>query len=235
MPLSLSYILFIALGMPIESTGAGLAPVPVEATAAPRYYFTLFGGQSVPFRAKTAHTWGTYTKVTPTADGGQLVELVTISWLPADGTVRPHALRPEAGKNYSLEETLAIMACHNAQVSRWGPYEVDACRYELAQKQVAFLNSGAARYRAIDSFNMNDDVVNCVHALTHAGPSVRHHVQPVMRVGEPGTSRLAKLYVRGGAFSGYPETHDWIIPAIGADQYPTIKRQPGEWVPRRLR
>lgn len=235
MPFSLSFVLCIALGIPVESSGAGLAPSPCEQAGSSRYYFTLFAGQSVPFRHRTAHTWGTYTKVTPTSDGGQLVELVTISWLPVSGTVRPHALRPEPGKNYSLEETLALMASHNSQVSRWGPYEVDAHRYELAQKQVAFLNSGAARYRAIDSFNMNDDVVNCVHALTHAGPSVRHHVQPVMRVGEPGTSRLAKLYVRGGAFPGYPETHDWIIPAIGADQYPIHARQPGERIPRRVR
>ncbi len=233
MPLSFAFGFLISFGMPASSEVA--APAVVESACQPRYYFTLFAGQSVPFRAKTAHTWGTYAKVTPTAEGKQIVETVTISWLPADGTVRPHALRPEPGKNWSLQETFALMTCHNAQISHWGPYEMDECHYLEAQKKAAFLESGAAQYRAIDSFNMNDDVVNCVHALTHANPSVRHHIQPVVRVGEPGTSRLAKLYVRGGSFVGYPETHDWVLAAIGADAYPTIARQPGERVARRLR
>ena len=41
--------------------GSGNA-LPAEAVAAPRYFFVLFGGQSVPFKPRTAHTWATYVK-----------------------------------------------------------------------------------------------------------------------------------------------------------------------------
>ncbi|WP_439631605.1 hypothetical protein [Gemmata sp.] len=201
----------------------------------PRYYFTLFAGQSVPFRPSTAHTWGTYAKVTPAADGRLSVETVTISWLPETAVVRPFRLRPEPGKNWSLADTFAIMASHNSQVSRWGPYETDAVRYEMARNQAAYLESGQVRFRSIDSFNTNEHVVNCVHALTSAGPAVRKYIQPVIRVGEPGTSRLARLYHRGGAFPTYPERHDWLLPLIGGDAYPTTPREPGERIPREVR
>ncbi|MBA4187330.1 MAG: hypothetical protein C0467_04845 [Planctomycetaceae bacterium] len=225
----------VCLGVPVTSFSQEPSAGTVETVGQPRYYFTLFAGQSVPFRPNTAHTWGTYTKVTPTADGGQIVEPLTISWLPADANVQPYRLRPVTGKNWSLEETLAIMASHNSRVSRWGPYEVDANRFELAKKQAAYLASGEVKFRSIDSFNTNEHVVNCVHALTSAGPAVRHYIQPVLRVGEPGTSRLAKLYLRGGSFPTYPETHDWLLPLIGADGYPITSRQPGERIPRQVR
>lgn len=216
------------------------APAPAQGTAAElhgttRYYFTLFAGESLPFRPRTAHTWGTYARVTQQAGGTLATEVVTISWLPADAHVQPLRLRSVPGRNWSLQETLAIMAGQNGQVSRWGPYEINEERFLLARKQAAFLESGAARYRALDSFNFNNEIVNCVHALTHASPAVKSSIQPVIRVGEPGTSRLAKLYFRAGAFLSYPRTHDWLLPLIGADQYPTSHREPGEYIPRRFR
>ncbi len=219
-------VLATLLGAP---PGAG--PLPVDP---PRYYFTLFAGQSVPFRPRTAHTWATWTKVTPTA-GGLLVEPVTISWLPESGPVHPFWPHSVPGKNWNLEETLAIMAAKNSQVSRWGPYEVSAERYEAARRQAAFLGSGAARYRAVDSFNTDKRVVNCVHAVTHASPVLAKRIQPVLRVGEPGTSRLAVLYLRARAFTGYPQRHDWVIEVSGATGYAITAREPGEWVPRRFR
>ncbi|MBA4065856.1 MAG: hypothetical protein C0501_19485 [Isosphaera sp.] len=216
---------------------AALAAPPEAAPEPPgesRYFFTLFGGQSVPFRPRTAHTWGAYAKVTPTP-GGLAVETVTISWLPASGPVQP-LRRSVEGRNYTLEETLAIVAGNDAQVSRWGPYEIDAGRYELARRQAAFLESGAVRFRSVDSFSLNRTVVNCVHALTHADPGVEGYPQPVIRVGEPGTARLATLYARGGTFPAGPEPpQDWVVPLIGADRYPTTARYPGERVRRQFR
>jgi hypothetical protein len=113
---------------------------------------------------------------------------------------------------------------------------VAAARWDKAQEHRAYLESGAVRYRAIDSFNLNQEIVNCVHAVTYAHPVLQRRIQPVIRVGEPGTSRLAAMYLRAGSWPGYPETHDWVLAAIGVDQYPHLSRRtPGERIPRRQR
>jgi len=223
-----SLVLAATLGTPPD---VGYA-MPTEITEAPRYYFTLFGGQSVPFRPRTAHTWATFTRVTPTA-GGPVVEPITISWLPVTGVVEPARLRSVPGRNWSLQDTFAIMAGNNAQVSMWGPFEIDEGRYHAAVAQAQRLDSGAVRFRSLDSLNFRRTVAHCVHAVTHADPVLDRRIQPVVRVGEPGTSRLAAMYVSSGAFVGGPVTHDWLIPATGADQYRVIRRAPGERIPRR--
>jgi hypothetical protein len=213
-----------------------LAPaVPASEPDAPRYYFILFGGQSVPFRPRTAHTWATFVKATPAADGSHAVESFTISWLPADGPVEVFRLRPEVGKNYTLDETFAIAESQRGRVSMWGPFEIDATRYGLAAEQAKKLESGAVSYRVIDSFRRKPHVAHCVHAVTYADPVLGRAVQPVLQVGEPGTSRLAARYAQSGAFVGGPVTHDWLIPAIGLDRFEVIRRAPGERIPREFR
>ncbi len=210
-----------------------LLTAPAE-PAAPRYYFVLFGGQSIPFQPRTAHTWATFVKATPAANGTTILEPVTISWLPAEGPVQPYRVRAVEGKNHSLEETFAIAARNNARVSMWGPFETDATRYALAVQQAGTLNSGAVRFRSFDSLGRNRSVQHCVHAVTFADPNLQWLRQPVLRVGEPDTSKLAGKYAASGAFVG-KETHDWLIPALGLDKVPVVRRDPGERIPRQWR
>lgn len=211
-----------------SSIGAPAAP-----ECAPRYYFVLFGGQSIPYRPRTAHTWATFVKTTPTADGQLSVEQVTLSWLPAEGAVQPLRLRSVEGKNYTLDETFAKMANNNARVSMWGPFETDEMRYALAVQQAATLNSGAVRFRSVDSFRNNRAVQNCTHAVAYADPNLQHLRQPVpFGYGEPGTSKLAAKYVNSGAVTG-SQTHDWVLPAVGADKFSVVRRVPGERISRR--
>ena len=205
---------------------------PVEAES--RYYFVLFGGQSVPFKPRTAHTWATFVKATPAADGTVSLEPVTISWLPAEGPVQPWRVRSVEGKNHSLEETFAIAAGNNARVSMWGPFETDANRYALAVQQAAALDGGAVRFRSLDSLGRSRSVQHCVHAVTYADPNLQRLRQPVIRVGEPGTSRLAGRYATSGAFVG-TQTHDWLVPALGLDRVGVVRREPGERIPRQWR
>jgi hypothetical protein len=212
----------------------GAPPAPPVAPDPSRYYMILFGGQSVPYVPRTAHTWATYAKVTPAATGSLVVESVTISWLPAFGPVVPTKIRSEPGKNYSLEETFAISAEQNARVSMWGPYETDAERYERALAQARRLESGSVTYRVLDNLGIRRSVQHCVHAVTYADPVMRYRLQPVIQVGEPGTSRLAKRYLRAGAFRDPEVTHDWLIPVLGIDRHPVIHREPGEFITRRL-
>lgn len=200
-----------------------------------RYFFILYGGQSLPFKPRTAHTWATFVKATPDAAGVIGVESFTISWLPATGDVKPWRLRAETGKNFTLEETFVIAAEQKDRVSMWGPFEIDATRYELAVVQAQLLESGAVRYRAIDSFTRNIWIEHCVHAVTYADPILKERIQPVLQVGEPGTSRLAERYLKSGAFIGGAVTHDWVLTATGADQFPVIRRYPGERIRREFR
>jgi hypothetical protein len=220
----LSLIAALALNAPQAPTSSQ--------PAAPRYYFILFGCQSIPYQPRTAHTFATFVKAMPTADGQTLVEPVTISWLPASGPVQPLRAQSVPGHNYSLEETFAIAARDNSRVSMWGPFETDAMRYEMAVSQANTLNSGAVRFRSVDSFTRNRSVQNCVHAVTYADPKLQSLRQPILvGYGEPGTGRLAAKYVNSGAFIGN-ETHDWLIPALGLDKVPVIRREPGERIPR---
>ena len=216
--------LFVAAAL-----GAPVDPPPA------RYYFILYGGQSLPFKPRTAHTWATFVKAAPDAAGVLCMESFTISWLPATGEVKPWRLRPETGRNYSLAETFAIAAANKDRVSMWGPFEIDETRYQMAVAQAAFLESGEVLYRAIDSFTRNIWIEHCVHAVTYADPILKERIQPVLQVGEPGTSRLAERYLKSGAFIGGAVTHDWVLTATGADQYPVIRRYPGERIRREFR
>lgn len=218
---------------PPEPPGRTITVAFTEAVSAPRYYFILFGGQSVPFLPRTAHTFATFVKFTPSARGEPAMEQVTISWLPAEGPVQPWRLRPVPGKNHSLEETFAVAAANNARVSMWGPYEIDATRYELAAAQSRALDSGMVRYRTFDSFTRNRSIQHCAHAVTYADPELQKLIQPVLQVGEPGTSRLAAKYAKSGAFLG-TDTHDWILPHLGLDKQPVVRRVPGELILRKL-
>jgi hypothetical protein len=212
---------------------AALLAAPTTPAEAPRYYFVLFGGQSIPFQPRTAHTWATFVKAT-SVGGTVTLEPVTISWLPANGPVQPLRLRSVEGKNYSLEETFAIAAGNSARVSMWGPFETDATRYALAAQQAGTLNSGAVRFRSFDSLGRNRSVQHCVHAVTFADPNLQRLRQPVLRVGEPGTSKLAGRYAASGAFVG-TQTHDWLIPALGLDKVGVVRCEPGERIPRQWR
>ncbi|MCS7021126.1 MAG: hypothetical protein NZU63_04785 [Gemmataceae bacterium] len=200
-----------------------------------RYYFILFGGQAIPFRPRTAHTWAIFAKAVRQADASLAVEWFTISWLPAEGPVRPLRLWPQAGRNYTLAETMQRAAEQNDRVSMWGPFEISALRYELAKQWFFRLNSGQVRYRVLDTLWFNPRIAHCVHAVTYADPVLYRRIQPVVRVGEPGTSRLARIYVQTGAFIHPEVTHDWLIPVIGLDRYPFVRRQPGEYIPREFR
>jgi len=219
--------MFLSLALALS---APADPAP-HVAAAPRYYMVLFGGQSVPFVPRTAHTFGTFVKATPDATGALSLEQVTISWLPESGPVQPLRIRSVPGHNYTLEETFAIAAKNNARMSMWGPFEIDAGRYNAAA-QAATLESGAVRFRSLDSLGRNRRVQHCVHALTFADPKLQSLRQPVLKVGEPGTAKLAIKYAESGAFAS-TETHEWLVDALGLDKQPVVVRRTlGEQVPR---
>ena len=73
-----SLVVAAALGAPPD-------PAPLaSAIPAARYFFILYGGQSLPFKPRTAHTWATFAKAAPNSAGVLTIETFTISWLPVD-------------------------------------------------------------------------------------------------------------------------------------------------------
>lgn len=206
--------------VPVSLTLLAAACLAPSAAAQPtpdgsRYYVMFFGADAGRFRPARTHTWATYVRATPTADGSVVVEPLTISWLPADGSIdslRP--FRPEPGVNLSLHQSLQYAADGGARVAMWGPYETGAPRYHLAARQVGLLESGAIAYRAVDSFGHRPGVDHCVHAITGADPVLAGRRQPVWRIGRRGTADLVAQYVQAGAFDPTVR-HDWLVPALG--------------------
>ena len=200
------------------------------------YYLTVFGSQSVPYRTRYTHTWATFVRAAPLADGGVSVQADTISWMPATLHIRPLAVRPEPGVNLSLAETLAWAAAVSSRVSVVGPFEIDADRYARLTARKAELQSGAIRYRAAGGPTRQSPVSNCGQSFPRASPVVgRRFLQPTPEPGEHGATRLAARYVRSGAFVDPAVTHPWLLPAMGVDPTAVVRRFPGEWVGRTRR
>jgi hypothetical protein len=217
----------IVLGL-LFTTGTATA----QPAASERYYITIFGAQSVPFRARYTHTWATFARTVASPSGEQLVEVTTISWMPATLQIRPFAVRPEPGVNLSLADTFAWISSFNGRVSVWGPYEISAERYALALARKAELESGSVSYRATGTFTGNSKVSNCGQSFTQAAPLLSFgYQQPTPAPGINGTGRLAVRSSTSGEFINPEVTYNWLLSAIGANQYPTSHRQPGERVP----
>lgn len=198
---------------------------------AEHYYLTLFGGQSVPYRTRYTHTWATFIKVSPAADGSLAVQAETISWMPATLRIRPLALRPEPGVNLTLGQTFAWAGSVNGRVSVAGPFEIDSDRYARLVVRKGELESGATAYRAIGGLTRDSAVSNCGQSFPRASPVVgRRFLEPTPQPGEHGMTRLAARYVRAGAFVDPSVTHDWLLPVVGVPHGSVVHRRPGEWV-----
>lgn len=210
----------------LASLAVACPAATVAAESAPdgsRYYVLFFGADAGPFRPARTHTWATYVRATPAADGSVVVEPLTISWLPADGSIdglRP--FRSEPGVNLSLHQSLRFAADRGTRVAMWGPFETDAVRYHLAARQVGLLEGGAIAYRAVDSFGRRPGTDHCVHAITRADPVLAGRRQPVWRIGREGTADLVGQYIKTGAFDPTAR-HDWLVPALGLDLWPVAR------------
>ena len=217
----------LILSVLIPTAAAG-APLPGE-----RYYMTLFGAQSDPYRTSHTHTWATFVRTTATSTGEMPTAIDTVSWMPATRAIRPLAMNREPGVNLSLDATFEWVANFDGRVSSWGPFEIDADRYARFLARKADLESGSIAYRAIGAFTFKSGVSNCGQSFARSSPIVgRRYWQPTPTPGEAGTSELAKRYLKVGALQDDGATHPWLLPVIGADRYPVVGREPGERIPR---
>ena len=104
-------------------------PPPCE-----HYYVLIWVAQRVPKTPASSHNFVT---VVHTAEPVKVLDVHTISWLPATLDVRPFVKHPEPGVNLTLRETLEYTDKKRVFVSLWGPYECRPSFYKrfLVQKQ----------------------------------------------------------------------------------------------------
>ncbi|MBY0369912.1 hypothetical protein K2X33_04445 [bacterium] len=128
-----------------------------------RYFMVVFGYEGPGNRAVDSHTFASFYS------GDALMRRqtrnpATISWLPATGVVRP--IRREAGRNFSLEETLAIARERGYEVRAYGPYEITRDLYRRALDRIDYLNSGRVDYRMTAAGLFMPNVLNCISAVS---------------------------------------------------------------------
>ncbi len=127
------------------------------------YFVVLFGAQRPFFKQpRTCHSFAVFLHQRE----NQSVESFAISWLPASGRVRPFALIPEMGKNWTLPETMDYCQANRMEITTWGPYEIDAELWQRAVQQKEWLESGNVAYRAFDSGSVDGTISNCIHAIS---------------------------------------------------------------------
>jgi hypothetical protein len=195
---------------------------PGAARAQEMYFLMVFGSQQTPPRPKYSHSFATFVKATPAADGKRwALEAHTISWLPADLEIRTWALLPEPGRNFDLPATLNWVYGTEQRLSMWGPYRIDPDLYHRALRQIGVLSSGRVLYKAIDTGYSTDGVSNCIHAVSTITGGSR------LRVTVFGYGEVASQAILGRLEPWVLDrcvTHDWVAASLGLTRYPIIRR-----------
>lgn len=197
-----------------------LAVSPSIGQAEERYYLMVFAYQPKVPLARLSHTFVTFVKVNHHEQGPCHDSLVvdTISWLPASCKVHTLRMRPETGRNFPLESTLNLGCSVGAETFMWGPFEIPCHTYQRLARRKSELDSGRILYRAIDGIVRQNNISNCIHAVSDADPSRRRAYYPVALYGVPASRHIVRvMYHRGVLLS---EGHHWLIPRVGLDRFP---------------
>jgi hypothetical protein len=165
----------------------------VIARANDAYYLIVFAAQHRDNQAKYSHTFAAFLKVTDGEAAKPSMESAVISWLPATGSVDLRRLRPEAGKNFGLQETLDWAAKEQDRVTGFGPFVIKKELYESAQRQVRKLESGTVLYKAVEFVRGTSQVTNCIHAVCDLD-IVKDHLVTGKARGEQASEMIARFF-----------------------------------------
>jgi hypothetical protein len=190
------------------------------------YYLTIFAAESVPYRPVKTHTFVAATRI---PSDGTAVENYEIGWLAATTHVRGFALRPEAGHNFSVLETIAICRRENMRVSVWGPYRIQPELFCRLRDLAILLDSGTIKYKGTDSFYKSTVAMNCYHAIWSVTNPPRKYAGP-FTAGDTTGGKTVHLFRQ---WIICPEqTHDEILKVIGVDQECLVRRTYDYWPTR---
>jgi hypothetical protein len=235
-----------ALGPELLQSQIGLPPAilePLQKEIAlrktPGYFFTLFGFEGAPANlAQDSHTFAIFARVD--ADGKQ--DWSTISWLPAtfiddqkicvfDAAVLAD-FSPKCanvpGRVYDATQTMKWARQGKHSVAMWGPYQITQELYDLAQKRIETLNSGAFAYQADDrETRPAGTAINCLHAISDledAIPVGGFANTGLFQWGIEGTQSVIDHYASKGA--------RWFVDPVKTDAYRVFRDR--DWLPESL-
>lgn len=212
------------------------AEIPPEALDYPappneKYYAFVFGSQQVPYlRPELTHTWMVAVKAT-WADGcaEPQLDVQQISWLPATLEIHPRRFWVEPPVNLGLHETMRWTLETDQKIAMWGPYELQPRVYRRFLIQKEFLEtSGQVGYQCIDTVGeaaREGNGCDCIHAISDLDPEYDRARYPLIFYGHPASRLLVREAARRQALIDPWTTHDWLIPALGLDQYPIDRRE----------
>jgi len=192
------------------------------------YYILVFSSQ-LPVRIpKYTHTWATVVR-TREAPGGTApdLEVHTISWMPATLDIHPYRPRVEEGVNLALDATINEMRSHGERISLWGPYETWHGLYERFATQKAFLDGQTIGYQCTDQYGeaaRTGTGSNCFHAISDMDPLFDRRQYPLLFYGDAAAQNIVSQLFRRPILIHGCQTHDWLIPLLGLDCQPIVRR-----------
>jgi hypothetical protein len=197
-----------------------LCSLPASGWAEEYCFVIVFGSQRpVDKEPQYSHSWGVFIRLY--GEGHDLskyrMEYFTVSWLPCTLQVRVLALFPEPGCNIELHDTIRWALDSGQVIAYWGPYQIVPELYHTAYRRAVLLNSGAVRYKAVESFRNTARVSNCIHALSDLADG---HGR--LRIGTPAWGHSASYFItmRYTDWMVNLTTHDWIVDCLGLRCYP---------------
>jgi hypothetical protein len=193
------------------------------------YYILIFGSQLPVQIPRFTHTWATMVKTTePPGCPLQVIEVHTISWMPATLVIHPYRSWVEEGTNLDLCTTIQEMLKHHERISMWGPYETWRGFYQRFATQKEFLDAGMLGYQCTDGFGeaaRTGDGSNCFHALSDMDPQFDRRQYPLLFYGDAAAKNIVRQLCTRPILLHPQQTEDWLIPALGLDRYPIVRRQ----------
>ena len=142
-----------------------------------------------------------------------------------------------SARRASASSRRSTSGCTRRSGGHWRPTRRSPCggrtnsqprAYRRFLIQREFLEtSGLVGYQCIDTVGeagREGNGCDCIHAITDLDPRYDRARYPLIFYGQPASRRLVHEAARRQAFIDPWTTHDWLIPAVGLDQYPIDRR-----------
>lgn len=192
------------------------------------FYVIIFGSESTPRVPRLTHSWATFIHEIDCPCGPGLLDVRTISWMPATLIIHPWHFKIECGKNLELHETLHYALGEGEHVAQWGPYE---CRPELfyrAAVQKQFLENGGMGYECVDTAGEAGRTgrgSDCIHAITDMDPQYTRARYRLIRFGIAASRFITGELGRRDMLLHIDKRHDELNRLLGLDAYPIHHRE----------